>query len=86
MRKTNRGVPSHVLNVALDEVRQGRTVRSVAKDCSILLCDTEQVLQEIKTSENKVQESCPVWAITAIKKSLMHGKCQTQNSSANCKF
>ena len=32
VRETNRGVSSHVLKVATDEVRQGKTVRSFAKD------------------------------------------------------
>ncbi|KAL0970008.1 hypothetical protein UPYG_G00235870 [Umbra pygmaea] len=35
VRKTNRGVSAHVLKVASDKVRQGKTVRSVAKDHSI---------------------------------------------------
>ena len=35
VRKTNRGVSAQVLKAASDEVRQGKTVRSVAKDYSI---------------------------------------------------
>ena len=75
VRKKKRGVSAHVLKVASDEVRQGKTVRSVTKDYAeqCLSSDTEQILQEI-AEPHKVQESCPVWAITAVKKSLMHSK------------
>ena len=35
----------------------------------------------IKPSENKVRVSCPVWVITAVKKSLMHKDKQTNSKT-----
>lgn len=64
------GVSSHVLKSAQDEGRQGKTVTSVAKEKTAVWRQA-YTAQNYKTSENKDQDSCPVWAITAVKDDVL---------------